>query len=122
MNKNKRNIFFKKRKSSRRLITPVQNKNFFYKIIFIFIIILILIFVLDDHGLYSFYEVNETKRKLNKEIDDLRIEKLQLNSTKNKLENDIDYIEDLAREKLRMAKPGEKVIKIIKDSNSHFQP
>ena len=122
MTKNKRNIFLKKRKSSRRLITPVQNKNFFYKIILICIAILVLIFVLDDHGLYSFYEVNETKRKLSKEIDDLRIEKLKLKSTKNKLENDIDYIEDLAREKLRMAKPGEKVIKVIKDSNSHFQP
>ncbi len=122
MTKNKRNIFLKKRKSSRRLITPVQNKNFFYKIILICIAILVLIFVLDDHGLYSFYEVNETKRKLSKEIDDLRIEKLKLKSTKNKLENDIDYIEDLAREKLRMAKPGEKVIKVIKDSNSHFEP
>jgi len=122
LTKNKRNIFLKKRKSSRRLITPVQNKNFFYKIILICIAILVLIFVLDDHGLYSFYEVNETKRKLSKEIDDLRIEKLKLKSTKNKLENDIDYIEDLAREKLRMAKPGEKVIKVIKDSNSHFEP
>tara|TARA_X000001036_G_scaffold438950_1_gene488271 strand:- start:7980 stop:8327 length:348 start_codon:yes stop_codon:yes gene_type:complete len=115
LNKNKKNIFFKRRKPSRRLITPVQNKSFFYKIIFIIVAILVLIFILDDHGLYSFYEVNDTKRKLNKEIDDLRNEKLDLKSKKNKLENDIDFIEDLAREKLRMAKPGEKVIKVIKD-------
>jgi len=121
LNKNKKNIFFKRRKSSRRLVTPVQNKSFFYKIIFIVVAILILIFILDDHGLYSFYEVNDTKRKLNKEIDDLRNEKLELKSKKNKLENDIDFIEDLAREKLRMAKPGEKVIKVIKDWDSLFE-
>lgn len=121
MSKNKKNIFLKRRKSSRRLVTPVQNKSFFYKIIFIVIAILILIFILDDHGLYSFYEVNDTKRKLNKEIDDLRNEKLELKSKKNKLENDIDFIEDLAREKLRMAKPGEKVIKVIKDWDSLFE-
>ena len=45
--------------------------------------------------------------KLLKSLD----EKLILE--KHRLENDLDYIEKLAREKYRMAKPGEKVFKVI---------
>ena len=42
--------------------------------------------------------------------------KKALVSEKHRLENDMKYIEKLAREKYRMAKPGEKVFKVI-DSN-----
>ena len=49
-------------------------------------------------------------------ITNFRKEKEKLVSEKHRLENDIDYIEKLAREKYRMAKPGEKVFKVI-DSN-----
>jgi len=122
MSKNNKNSFFRKRQLSRRLITPVQNKNFLNKIVFIIIGILILIFFLDDHGLYSLYEVNKTKKNLKEEINFLRKKQIKLKSDKNKLENDIEYIEDLAREKLRMAKPGEKVIKVIRESNYYYEP
>ena len=122
MSKNNKNSFFKKRKSSRRLVKPAQNKNFLNKIIIIIIGILILVFFLDDHGLYSLYEVNKTKKNLKEEINLLRKKQIELKSDKNKLENDIEYIEDLAREKFRMAKPGEKVIKVIRDSNYRSEP
>ena len=42
-----------------------------------------------------------------------RKEREKLRSNKNRLETDLDYIEKLARERFRMAKPGEKVFKII---------
>jgi len=122
MTKNNKNSVFRKRKLSRRLITPVQNKNFLNKIIFIIIGILILVFFLDDHGLYSLYEVNKTKKNLKEEINLLRKKQIELKLEKNKLENDIEYIEDLARGKLRMAKPGEKVIKVIRESNYRSEP
>ena len=44
----------------------------------------------------------------------------KLVSEKHRLENDIGYIEKLAREKYRMAKPGEKVFKVI-DSNKKIK-
>ena len=53
------------------------------------------------------------KKILQKQIDETQ---KKLVSEKHRLENDIDYIEKLAREKYRMAKPGEKVFKVI-DSN-----
>jgi len=40
-------------------------------------------------------------------------EKERQNVEKNRLENDLNYIEKLAREKYLMSKPGEKVFRII---------
>ena len=40
-----------------------------------------------------------------------------LTSEKTRLENDLQYIEKLAREKYRMAKPGEKVFKVMNKKN-----
>jgi cell division protein FtsB len=36
-----------------------------------------------------------------------------LEAEKTRLETDFEYIEQLAREKYRMAKPGEKVFKVL---------
>ena len=32
---------------------------------------------------------------------------------KNKIENDLEYIEKIAREKYKMVKPGEKIFKVV---------
>ena len=62
---------------------------------------------------------NILKTKMNLSIDDiqqeinsLRKEIANLKRESEKLEFDQDYIEKIAREKLKMAKPGEKVFKI----------
>tara|TARA_B100000700_G_scaffold330500_1_gene457050 strand:- start:10152 stop:10271 length:120 start_codon:yes stop_codon:yes gene_type:complete len=36
---------------------------------------------------------------------------------KERLENDLEYIEQLARERHRMAKPGEKVFRVVEQDN-----
>lgn len=48
-----------------------------------------------------------------KGIDSLRAEQEELIGEEDKLENDLEYIERLARERHRMAKPGEKVFKVM---------
>ena len=40
-------------------------------------------------------------------------EKEVLKNEKSKIENDLDYIEKIAREKYKMVKPGEKIFKVI---------
>ena len=57
---------------------------------------LLIIFFFGNHGLYQLYGL-----------------KLQLEDEKIKLKTDYKYIEELAREKYRMAKKGEKVFKVI---------
>ena len=79
-------------------------------------ILMALTFIFGDHGLLQLYKLKKEKNKIQNHITNFREKKEKLVSEKHRLENDIDYIEKLAREKYRMAKPGEKVFKVI-DSN-----
>ena len=94
-----------KRAGSSRAISErfaETQKKFIRGVLFLIAITLLIVFVFGDHGLFQLY-------KLNREI---------LISEKNRLENDLEYIEKLAREKYRMALPGEKVFKVVpKESN-----
>ena len=73
------------------------------------------IFLFGDHGLFQLYKLKVEKKKVQNNISELRKEREHLISEKNKLENDLKYIEKLAREKYRMAKPGERVYKVISE-------
>ena len=80
-------------------------------------IILLIIFFFGDHGLYQLYQLRTEKTKIQDAISSLRTKKQVLEEEKNKLNSDAKYIEQLARERFRMAKKGEKVFKVIeKDS------
>ena len=79
-------------------------------------VLMVLTFIFGDHGLLQLYKLKKEKNEIQKHITDYREEKEKLVSEKHRLENDIDYIEKLAREKYRMAKPGEKVFKVIDSS------
>ena len=46
-------------------------------------------------------------------IVNLRAERETLKTEKNKIENDLKYIEKIAREKYKMVKPGEKIFKVV---------
>ena len=80
-------------------------------------IILLIIFFFGDHGLYQLYQLRTEKAKIQDAISSLRIKKQVLEEEKTILNSDAKYIEQLARERFRMAKKGEKVFKVIeKDS------
>lgn len=78
-------------------------------------VILIIIFFFGDHGIYRLYEMKRQKKHLLEEIDRLREEQKVLMRSKERLENDLEYIERLARERHRMARPGEKVFKVVEE-------
>ena len=76
-------------------------------------IVLLIIFFFGDHGVYQLYRLREEKAEIQQSIVQLREEKIRLESEKTRLETDYKYIEQLARERYRMAKPGEKVFKVV---------
>ena len=78
-------------------------------------LLMFLTFIFGDHGLLQLYKLKKEKNKIQKHISNIRKEKEELVLEKHRLENDMEYIEKLAREKYRMAKPGEKVFKVIKN-------
>ena len=88
-------------------------KKFIYSVITLIVFTLTIIFVFGDHGLFQLYKLKKEKSSIQKHISELRKEREVLISEKKRLENDLMYIEKLAREKYRMAKPGERVYKVI---------
>jgi len=94
-----------------------SNSNIQKKVIKLFLLlgvgILLITFFFGDHGIYHLYTIKSERSKIQKEIDSLREKKLVLEDEKTRLKTDFKYIEEMAREKYRMAKKGEKVFKVI---------
>ena len=114
MVRKKRRLFYKRRRRPvRRIGVSSPGKNLLPKILILGALILVIIFFFGDHGVYRLYTIKSEKTHLMEDIDSLRAEQEELIGEKDKLENDLNYIERLARERHRMAKPGEKVFKVV---------
>jgi len=82
----------------------------------IIVLILIQLFVFRDEGLYSLLKLKQEIRDMETHINRLEIEKAEMESERDRLLNDPEYLERIARERFRMAKPGEKVFHVVIDS------
>ena len=91
-------------------------KQFIRGIILLLCITLLIIFIFGDHGLLQLYKLKRDRAKVQAQISQLRKERERVMVEKNRLENDIQYLEKLARERYRMVKPGEKVYKVIPEN------
>lgn len=101
----------------RRKRGPNQSQLIQQKIVRIVLLLggiaLLIIFFFGDHGVYQLYRLRQEKAEVQQMITEMRLEKQRLDAEKTRLETDYEYIEKLAREKYRMAKPGEKVFKVV---------
>ncbi len=79
----------------------------------IILLILFQVFVFQDEGIYTLIQLKQEIRDMENHITRLEIEKAQLESERDRLLNDPDYLERIARERFRMAKPGEKVFHVV---------
>ena len=77
------------------------------------LLVLLITFFFGDHGLYNLYTLKSERKRIQAEIDYLRNQRITLEDEKTRLKTDYKYIEEMAREKYRMAKKREKVFKVI---------
>ena len=98
--------------STKKQIASVQ-RSFLRGVLVLFLATLMIIFIFGDHGLLQLYKLKRERSKIQNHISELRKDREGLIKEKVRLESDLKYIEKLAREKYRMAKPGEKVFKVI---------
>ena len=82
-------------------------------ILFIGALTLLIIFLFGNHGLYQLYTLKKERNSIQEKINLLREEKIALEDEKTKLQTDNKHIEEIARERYRMSKKGEKVFKVI---------
>ena len=108
-----------KRKNLLRSSSVKIQKRIIRAILIMGAVALLIIFFFGDHGLYQLYTLKTERDQIQKQINSLRQEKIALEGEKTKLKSDYKYIEELAREKYRMAKKGEKVFKVIEEKKSN---
>ena len=80
---------------------------------------LLIIFLFGNHGLYQLYILKKERGNIQDKINLLREEKMALEDEKTKLQTDYKHIEELAREKYRMSKKGERVFKVIEKEKNN---
>ena len=91
----------------------IFQKQFFKGLIFLICFSLIIVFIFGDHGLIKLYKIKNERQIIQEKIASLREEREKLKAEKIKIENDLSYIEKIAREKYKMVKPGEKIFKVV---------
>ena len=105
--------------SKRRKLNPssfaTTQKQFIQGLVFLVCMSLIIVFIFGDHGLIKLYKIKSQRKKVQNHITQLREEREKRKEEKNKIENDLDYIEKIAREKYKMVKPGEKIFKVLEN-------
>ena len=107
-------IFNKQRRirSKSGAIAKTQ-KQFIQGLVLLICLSLIIVFIFGDHGLLKLYKIKSQRKTIQTHIAQLRDEREKAKEKKNKIENDINYIEKMAREKYKMVKPGEKIFKVV---------
>ena len=106
---------FSKRNTKRSKLKSITifQKKFFQGLVLLIGLSLVIVFVFGDHGLLKLYKIKNERKLIQNRIANLRAERETLKNEKNKIENDLNYIEKIAREKYKMVKPGEKIFKVI---------
>ena len=96
---------------SKSILAP--RKQLYKGIVFLMVFSFAIAFIFGDHGVLKLYKIKNERKAIQKKIAELREEKEKLKSEKSRIENDLGYLEKIAREKYKMVKPGEKIFKVI---------
>ena len=86
--------------------------NFNYYILVVITAVFIMVLVLNDFGLITYLKLKNKHKALDEELHQLLVQQNDLRLEINKLQTDQDYIEQIAREKFMMVKPGERVYRV----------
>ena len=102
-----KNIVSRSNITSRRRIKKI--------FLFFLFILFILLFITGQRGTYQLYKFSRQANELEIEIAKISEEIKRLEREKDKINNDPEYIEKIAREKYKMKKEGEQVYQIIEE-------
>tara|TARA_Y100001970_G_scaffold134888_1_gene165981 strand:+ start:917 stop:1255 length:339 start_codon:yes stop_codon:yes gene_type:complete len=101
-------------KKNKKYKTKIKNRAY----ILLFLLIGgITYLIYADFGIKKLIAVKKEKNNFQSQIQSLLNQQISIQNEINKLKTDTLYIEQLAREKFLMVKPGEKVFKVMDSKN-----
>tara|TARA_B110000116_G_C16672052_1_gene506688 strand:+ start:323 stop:643 length:321 start_codon:yes stop_codon:yes gene_type:complete len=86
-----------------------------YYILTMVLSLFVVVLVFNDFGLITYFKLQNKQNQLDKELQQLLIQQNDLRSEIIKLQTDQNYIEQIAREKFMMVKPGERIYRVNED-------
>ena len=86
--------------------------NFNYYVLTIITTVFVIVLVFNDFGLINYFKLKNKHKTLDEELQRLLLQQDDLRLEINKLQTDQKYIEQIAREKFLMVKPGERVYRV----------
>ena len=89
-----------------------QKLKFNYYVLTVITAVFIMVLVLNDFGLITYLKLKNKHKALDEELHQLLVQQNDLRLEINKLQTDQDYIEQIARERFMMVKPGERVYRV----------
>ena len=94
----------------------IKNKG---KVIFSLLLALLFLtaITINDFGLIKLIELKKTKYNLQNDVYILTEQQQKLNRDISELQTNPEHLEKIAREKFMMAKPGEKIFRVIQYKN-----
>tara|TARA_B100000029_G_C17129566_1_gene798241 strand:- start:372 stop:686 length:315 start_codon:yes stop_codon:yes gene_type:complete len=97
------------------MLKQKKKKIYFIKktILLIFISIITFSLFFNELGLIKWYQLKTKRNKINADIDALLLKENKLNKEMYLLENDDNYIKEIARKKFYMVNSGEKIFRVI---------
>jgi cell division protein FtsB len=87
-----------------------------FKLLLLLLIIAVISLLLGDYGFYSYWKTRHQETQARIEQEYLRTVEQEKARERDRLQNDMEYIEKIAREKYRMSKKGEIVYRVIDKS------
>ena len=90
-----------------------MRSKLFWTLGILVLLFLVQVFVFQDEGLYRLYQLKQQISASQDRIEALKTENARLEAERQRLLDDPEYLERVAREKYRMAKPGEKVFRVV---------
>ncbi|WP_027390487.1 FtsB family cell division protein [Chrysiogenes arsenatis] len=97
----------------------MTRQSFFPLIAFLFALGFFLTFAFNDMGYLKYRELQETRAELEGHLARLQYEADAVEQRIDRLQNDRDYLIQLARRILGMALPGERIIKLTEGEKNH---
>ena len=98
------------RNKKRKQIKQLQTKMI---LSFVLFFILSTIITINDFGLLKLIQLKKNKYNLQHDIYILTEQQKKLNNDINEIQTNPEFVEKIAREKFMMAKPGEKIFRVI---------
>ncbi len=86
------------------------------------LLIVFKMFIFNENGVFELLRLRKEVEATNARIEELEIQNAELEMLQDRLLSDPEYLEKLARERFRMAKPGEKVFQVYFDTKNKFNP